>query len=408
MSERSRRRSPRGATARLEDLRSAIARGEVVPHYQPIVDVRSGRVLRVEALARWAKPGSDVLPPARFLPLAERSGAIGALFISQLAQVLRDLAAWRSALPELRASLNLSARGLARATERIRFALYEAQAEADWLSVEITENVVMDDVAGARKEIEQLRSLGVRVEIDDFGTGYSSLRYLQLLPIDAVKIDRQFIEASVRDRASETIVRAVIGLCHELGFEAVAEGVATREVWDLLAALGCDSAQGHLVAPAMPAAEVREWLGAWERRRGGLASAMPRGAAGPAREGTGPRVLVVDDEPGILSILKDVLREEGYRVETAANGAEALRSVEALRPALVLLDMHMPILDGEGFVRALRERGISVPTVVMTAGPAAEQWARRLDVQGAIPKPFGIADVVRIATRLAPGNGSLH
>ena len=306
--------------------------------------------------------------------------------------------------------MNLSARGLAhrRSRDQIKLALYGAGATADWLSVEITENVVVKDIASAREQIERLRSLGIQVAIDDFGTGYSSLRYLQVLPVDSVKIDRQFVEASVKDRTSETIVRTVIGLCHELGFETVAEGVADQEVWDLLAALGCDSAQGHLIAPAMAADEIPSWLEAWASRGDALASAAPRRATGPAREGTGPRVLVVDNEPGILAIVRDVLRDDGYRVETAANGLEALRSIEARPPSLVLMDVHISILDAEGLVNAIRERGIDVPLVVMSAGPAADQWAKKLGAQGAIPKPFGIADLLAVTSRFARDAAPVH
>lgn len=393
-----------------DDLRSAIARRQLVPHYQPIVDVRSGRVVRLEALARWPGPDAEWVPPGRFIPVAERNGLIGPLFVSLLGQALHDLAGWRAHLPDLRVSMNLSARGLAhrRSRDQIKLALYQAGASPDWLSVEITEDVVVKDVGTAREQIERLRSLGIRVEIDDFGTGYSSLRYLQVLAVDSVKIDRQFVEASVKDRTSETIVRAVIGLCRELGFETVAEGVAEREVWDLLAALGCDSAQGHLIARAMPADEVAGWLEDWGSRRDAFASAAPAQATGLAREGTGPRVLVVDNEPGILAIVRDVLRDEGYRVETAANGLEALRSIEARPPSLILMDVHIPILDGEGLVNALRERGIEVPLVVMTAGPAADQWARKLGAQGAIPKPFGITDLLAVASRFTREAAPLH
>lgn len=386
-----------------DELRSAIARGHLVPHYQPIVDIRSGRVVRLEALARWPDTTAEWVPPVRFVPIAERNGLIGPMLISLLDQALRDLAGWRRRLPDLRVSMNLSARSLGRSRSdaAIMRALERAEAAPDWLSLEITESVVVNDVLNARRHIERLRALGMRVEIDDFGTGYSSLRYLQLLAVDSVKIDRQFVEAAVTDRASETIVRAVVGLCHELGFETVAEGVADRSVWDLLAALGCDSAQGHLIAPAMPADEVGGWLDAWSARRSALASAAPRGPAGWALEGTGPLVLVADDDPGVLALVSDVLRGDGYRVDTAANGLEALRSIEARRPSLVLVDVHMPMLDGEGLVKAMRERDMDVPFAVMTAGPAAGEWARKLGAQGAIAKPFGIAELLAVTSRLA-------
>jgi EAL domain-containing protein (putative c-di-GMP-specific phosphodiesterase class I) len=126
--------------------------------------------------------------------------------------------------------------------------------------VEITESVLVSSPEEAKKNIEALKELGIRVEIDDFGTGYSSLRYLQLLPVDAVKIDRQFVAAIVRDRQSEVIVRTVTHMCHDLGFEAVAEGVDAPEVWRLVSDLGCDAAQGYLIAPPLSAADLDAWL----------------------------------------------------------------------------------------------------------------------------------------------------
>ncbi len=378
----------------LGDLRSAIARGDLIPHYQPIIDMRSGRVLRFEALARWPDPVAEWVPPTRFIPLAERNGLIVPLFTSLIARALADLAGWRTRVPDLRVSLNLSARGLAhpRTREQIDLALKRTGASPDWLSVEITEEVVVKDLVRTRGQIERLRSLGIRLEIDDFGTGYSSLRYLQVLAVDAVKIDRQFVEASVTDRTSETIVRAVVGLLHELGIEAVAEGVADRAVWDFLAAVGCDSVQGYLVAEAMPASRIGPWLEEWESRRWSFTSAAAWRPSG--RERTGPRVLVVDDDPSILAIVRDVLYDAGYRLETAASGREALASIEARRPSLVLLDVHMPGLDGEGLATALRERGVDVPLLVMTAGPAAHAWAAKIGARGALPKPFGIDDLL--------------
>lgn len=388
-----------------DELRSAIERGTLVPHYQPIVDIRSGRVLRLEALARWPDRTAEWVPPVRFIPIAERYGLIGAMTVGLLDRALRDVDPWRRRIPDLRISMNISPRSLGGASLRddIARALLRAGASPDCLSLELTESVVVNDVGHAREHIERFRADGIRVEVDDFGTGYSSLRYLQLLAVDSVKIDRQFVEVAVEDRRSETIVRAVVGLCHELGFEAVGEGVADRDVWDLLAALGCDSAQGHLIAPAMPADEVDAWLDTWVSRRASLASAGPlRPTASAPQDGAGPHVLVVDDDPSLLALVRDVLHKNGHRVETAANGLEALRSVEARRPSLVLLDVHMPILDGEGFMNALRARRIDVPVVVMTAGPAAEKWAERLGAQGALAKPFQIADVIAATSRFVP------
>jgi EAL domain-containing protein (putative c-di-GMP-specific phosphodiesterase class I) len=246
----------------LEGLRAGIARGELVPHYQPIVSIGQGEVQRLEVLARWDHPELGLLDAPEFIKLAERHGLMPALTDALLERAITDVRRWRAARPALRVSLNISTHSLrdpdlpgllAR-----RLAAFDAAPE--WLAVEITESVLVTDPERARDNIAGLKRLGVRVEIDDFGTGYSSLRYLQMLPVDAVKIDQQFVSATMRDHHSEVIVRTVIGMCHELGFEAIAEGVETPEVWDLIKVLGCDSAQGYLISPPLGATAAGEWL----------------------------------------------------------------------------------------------------------------------------------------------------
>jgi EAL domain-containing protein (putative c-di-GMP-specific phosphodiesterase class I)/CheY-like chemotaxis protein len=393
-----------------DELRSAIGQGAVIPYYQPIVSVRHRRVLSIEALARWQHPERGIVGASEFIPIAERSGLMPALTEAMLEQGLRDLAAARRGEHAgLRLAVNLSAHSLRdpHLPETVARLLRAAGASAEQLTFEITESVLVSDPDLARANISRLKQLGARVEIDDFGTGYSSLRYLQLLPVDAVKIDRQFVSSTFSDRQSEVIVRAVIGMCHELGFEAVAEGVDAPEVWGLVKALGCDAAQGYLISPPLPAESLWAWLTTLPHSRFGF-DAVERSAeqvGGPVRS----HILVVDDEPAIRSLVRDVLVEHGYEVSTAANGQEAIAELERSRPALVLLDVHMPVLDGEGFVRVMRERGLDVPVVVLTAGPSAEHWAKRLGVDGAVQKPFRIPDLVTAATRyLIPAEGPLH
>jgi CheY-like chemotaxis protein len=165
-----------------------------------------------------------------------------------------------------------------------------------------------------------------------------------------------------------------------------------------LKALGCDAAQGYLMSHPLAASEMERWLAAHARERARLAT-LPIERAGDGVPRPGSHVLVVDDEPAILSLVRDVLAEQGYPVETAANGEEALEAMARRRPAVVFLDMYMPVLDGEGVVRAMRERGFDAPVVALTAGPSADHWARDLDVQGAVRKPFRIPDLVNAATR---------
>lgn len=386
-----------------DDLRVAIEQRRLEAHYQPIVEMRSGRVASLEVLARWPHATDGSIEPSDFIPLAERTGLIGPLRRLMLDLALDDLPRWRGRLPGLRLSLNVSALGLAepRFSEELLRSIASAGASPAEITIEITESLLVRDPELTASHVRRLRSDGVRIEIDDFGAGHSSLRQLRVAPVDALKIDRQFLE-SAAEPPGGTIVRTVIHLCHDLGIEAVAEGVESEETWRLLMALGCDRAQGYFVGRPTPAAEIDGWLDAWPRR----ARALAEPTAG--ERVTGPHVLVVDDEPAILEIISDILREHGYTAETASNGLEALDAVQARPPTLVLLDIGMPILSGEGFVRELRARGIDVPVIVMSAGPSAEKWARELGVEGAMPKPFRIADVIAAVDRFGGAAAVAH
>src|SRR6266545_4646401 len=360
------------------DLRDAVQAGDLAVALQPLVELRSRRLSRVEALCRWQHRSRGSIPPEYFIPLAEANGLITPLTLLVLhtaAAQLRDLRHMRS---DLGLNLNLSLTTLLDATfhDQLVEALQRASCEPRAVSVEITESMLMREPNAAAEALARLRALGMRVEVDDFGTGYSSLGRLIDLPIDGVKIDRRFVRTMARDHKNEAIVRAIVALAHDLTLEVIAEGVEDRETWDLLGALGCDTVQGYYVGVPMPALTMPTWLASWEAGLG----APP---------------------PAIVEVIRGVLEHEGFRVVTAANGAEALRELERRLPALVLLDMQMPILDGQAFVRAVRQRKLDVPIVVMTAGSSAARWARELPVEAYLSKPFEIDGLVEVASRYA-------
>jgi EAL domain-containing protein (putative c-di-GMP-specific phosphodiesterase class I)/CheY-like chemotaxis protein len=401
-------RSVRVPSFTRNELREAIEHGGIEVRLQPLVSIRSGVVTRLEALARWQHPHLGPVPPATFVPFAERVGLVGPLMARVVREALRGLVGWRERLPDLRVAVNISALTLEDAglPEFLAQVLDEAGCAPACLGIEITESTLMAEPDLAHRTLSALRALGVRIDVDDFGTGYSSLGRLAELPLDAVKIDREFVTPMTRDHRREAIVRAIIALGHDLGFEVVAEGVEDIETWEQLAAHGCDTAQGYHIARPMAPEAVSEWLVAWEsglafmrrERIGERIVAYQR--PGPADVGE-RAVLVVDDEPSILQVIRDILEHEGFRVLTAANGTEALKLVERNRPLVVLLDMSMPTLDGAGFTAELRERGLRVPIVVMTAGPSAERWARELRADGFLTKPFEMSGLLDIANRFA-------
>ena len=244
-------------------LRRAIETGELVLHYQPIIERQTRRVSGVEALVRWQHPLQGLLLPDQFIPLAEETGLIDLLSRWVLEAALQQCCAWRREGLDLPVSVNLSMRNLQdqRLPESIAPLLTTYGVPPGWLTLEITESAVMADPERALGVLGQLRELGVRVAIDDFGTGYSSLAYLKRLPVDQLKIDRSFTLNVCADRSDLAIVRSVIELGHQLDLQVVAEGVEDEASWQLLLDLGCDEAQGYFFSRPLPAAALVRWLG---------------------------------------------------------------------------------------------------------------------------------------------------
>ena len=244
------------AVAQLEgELRRAVDDDVVVPHFQPLIDLDSGRLVGVEMLARWPHPARGMISPAEFIPLAEDSGLIGPMTISLMRQACRAAAGWPGhvTLACNLSPIQLRDPGLPSTVAKV---LAETGFPAARLELEVTESALVGDLALARRLLEEIRALGVKLALDDFGTGYSSLRHLQLLPFDKLKIDQSFVGAMVADKESAKIVSAVVGLGHSLGLSTVAEGVETEEVAELLRGLGCDIGQGWLFGRPVPAHRI--------------------------------------------------------------------------------------------------------------------------------------------------------
>jgi diguanylate cyclase (GGDEF)-like protein len=251
-------------------LRDAITQDRIVAWFQPEVDLRTGRFVGAEALARWDHPSRGLLDAGKFVPLAEETGLVFALddAIVESAVATRVQLAADGLGDGFRIWCNVSATHLTRGTPAQRLAqlLERTGCDPKYIGLEITETAVLPDVAAAAREIAAARALGVKVALDDFGTGHSSLTLLRSLTIDRVKIDRTFICEFTRDTRDAAIVRHVIALAGDLGLDVVAEGVETPEQARLLMELGCVRAQGYLWAKALPVAELRDRL--VEQRRG--------------------------------------------------------------------------------------------------------------------------------------------
>ena len=244
------------ALAKLEgELRQAVADDAVVPHFQPLIDLDTGHLVGVEMLARWPHATRGMVSPAEFIPLAEDSGLIGPMTVSLMRQACRAAADWPS---HVTLACNLSPMQLRDPglPATIANVLAETGFPAARFELEVTESALVGDLALARRLLDEIRALGVRLALDDFGTGYSSLRHLQVLPFDKLKIDQSFIGAMATDKESAKIVSAVVGLGHSLGLSTVAEGVETEEVAGLLRGLGCDIGQGWLFGRPVPAHRI--------------------------------------------------------------------------------------------------------------------------------------------------------
>ena len=244
------------------DLRHAIAHDELELHYQPQVDLATGRPVAVEALVRWRHPRRGLLPPGEFIPLAEESGLIVELGAWVLNAACRQAGIWRAAGRHLKMAVNVSARELEAGdlVERIgRLATRHGFAPDD-LEIELTESAVMANPQHISGIFARLRELGVSVAVDDFGTGYSSLAYLRRLPIDTLKIDRSFVMDADCNEEDAQIVKTILALGQALKLQVVAEGIETQGQADLLRALGCDCAQGYFFSRPLPVKEIEAWL----------------------------------------------------------------------------------------------------------------------------------------------------
>jgi diguanylate cyclase (GGDEF)-like protein/PAS domain S-box-containing protein len=243
------------------DLRSAIERGELRVYYQPIVALATGRVVAVEALARWHHPNYGLIPPDQFIPLAEEIGLIGVIGQWMLQEACLQVRRWHTRYPhraDVWVNVNLSAHQLAQPDlmDQIANTIATNNLPARAIKLEITENAFITHRETAAAQLAELRSLGVGVCIDDFGTGYSSLSYLSQFPVDTLKIDRIFIGQLSVARGHREIVKAIITLAHSLGMTVVAEGVETAEQANELRALRCEYAQGWLFGQALPPEQV--------------------------------------------------------------------------------------------------------------------------------------------------------
>ncbi|WP_350613549.1 bifunctional diguanylate cyclase/phosphodiesterase [Pseudomonas sp. HY7a-MNA-CIBAN-0227] len=280
-----------------EELRNALRNSnELALYYQPILDLKKGQVTRLEALVRWQHPQHGLLPPERFISIAENNGLIAELDNWVLRQACADLSLLsEKGYPYLTMAVNCSALNVAREelADEIESALRSSGIAANRLELEVTENALMGNISSTLVLLRQIRALGVSLSIDDFGTGYSSLAYLKRLPLNTLKIDRSFIQDIPKSNADVEIVQAIIGMAHTLHLQVITEGVETLQQLEVLTQHGCDFVQGYLLSAAVPASEIAAVIAGLDQRNllnslslmGGKEASVPKapasGCAGP-------------------------------------------------------------------------------------------------------------------------------
>lgn len=329
-------------------LREALTRGEFVLHYQPKADLFSGELSGFEALIRWQHPEHGLLAPDRFIRQAEEAGAIVAIGHWVLQQACRQAWQWQSqGFPPVRVAVNLSARQFQQSdlVETIREILSDIGLKPCWLELELTESMLMQDISGAVRTLQQLKQLGVTLSMDDFGTGYSSLGYLKQFPFDVLKIDRSFVQNITTEPDDALIAVAVIAMAHSLGMHVVAEGVENESQMRYLRNQHCDEMQGYFFSRPLASDDATNFIRSQSR--------LPVLNGAPER---GLRtLLLVDDEADILKSLQRLLRRRGYHILTAQNGETALELLALHEVQVIVSDQRMPGMNGSELLSRVRD-----------------------------------------------------
>ena len=267
------------------ELERALAAGEFIPYYQPIVDIKSGRLRGAEVLMRWRKPDGTVVSPASFIPLAESSGLIIDLTRALMQRVCQEAGPEFGRRPHLKVAFNLTARHFANEdiVEDVRRIFSKSRIRLSQVVLEVTERQPLENLTETRRVVAALQGLGVRVAIDDVGTGHSGLSYMLKLGVDIIKIDKMFIDALGTDRNSNTIIETLIDLAQNMRMDIIAEGVESFEQVVHLRELGVRAAQGYVFAPPLPGTAFLQLVEAIDPLKSAAEPGSPQ-AAGDASE----------------------------------------------------------------------------------------------------------------------------
>jgi EAL domain-containing protein (putative c-di-GMP-specific phosphodiesterase class I)/FixJ family two-component response regulator len=340
-----------------QGLQQAQARQELRLLYQPKLSLESGQIVGVQARLHWHSAEHGEVPPAEFMPLAERLGLMPELGAWCLRQACQQVLAWQQAgLRRLRVSVNISPLQWQQAelAQQVQRVLIDTGVDPASLAIELSEDSLMADLARSRQTLREFKALGVEIALKNFGTGASSLGALHALPVDVLNVDQSFVHDVTASAASVSVTRAIITMAHGMRLRVLAEGVLTEGQLGLLAAKGCDLVQGDWFSPPVPPEQISTLL----------QQAVVLPARFLRRREQLRTLLLVDDEDNILAALKRLLRRDGYRILTASGGEEALRCLAENRVDVIVSDQRMPGMSGVEFLR--RAKALHPGTVRMT------------------------------------------
>ncbi|HEX7642173.1 MAG TPA: EAL domain-containing protein [Burkholderiaceae bacterium] len=332
------------------ELQTALEAGQFEVHYQPRIDLRSGKIISAEALIRWRHPERGMIPPSEFIPIAEETGLIVSIGAWIIDAVCAQQAAWMKQQIELvPVAVNISAIQWKKGEvlETIRASTAKHGVDEQHLEFELTETAVMANPDEAAEYLHALRKMGMRLSLDDFGTGYSSLAYLKRFPFNFVKIDRAFVSEVTRNPGDAAIAAAIIAMAHSLNLRVVAEGVETEGQLLFLRQRGCDEMQGFLFSRPVPAEQFAIML--QEDRR------LPFETAAGGLSNGARTLLIVDDEPNNLAALCRLLRRDSYRILQANSAEEGLDLLSTNPVQVIISDHRMPGMSGTEFLDVVRE-----------------------------------------------------
>ncbi|WP_431689281.1 EAL domain-containing protein [Hahella sp. NBU794] len=357
-------------------LKQALDNDEFVLHYQPQVDLSTGKIIGLEALIRWQSPTLGLVPPGDFIPAAEEGRLISAIGEWVIFAVCKRLESWRrQGLKIVPVAINISALQFMeqKTEELVKQALNKYMVEPKYLELELTESLSMLDPITSISLMQRLKDIGVSLSIDDFGTGYSNLSYLKRFPVNKLKIDKSFVSGLTNNPDDYSIVKAIIRMSQSLGLKTIAEGAETAGQIALLAAENCDAIQGFYFSRPLPEEQICAMLK--ERPRLDISEfgrSRDRGA-----------VLVVDDDANILRSIKRILRDEAYEVLVASNTEDAYEVLARREVAVIVSDLQMPGESGVQFFSKIKTMHPRSLRILLTGHGSSESLERAIN-QGEI------------------------